>query len=106
MPPAGARTLALSFAPDRPLRLVSIDGAPAGLALTPHGGEALIWTPAGQPVDVVLEAAPAARLALRYQARIDGWPQGVRPAPAPAPDEMPYGQSETTLATGVLQTAW
>lgn len=107
VPPPGAQTLALQFAPDTPTRLIQIGAASADAPLAPGRWTRLFWSaPSPRGLTLILRPAGPGKLQLRYAIGFDSWPAGVAAPSPPPPGVMAVGRSGETLATGVRHIAW
>jgi hypothetical protein len=106
VPPPGGRSLAFGLTPNTPMTLVSIDGVAVDMPMTPGALARLRWDAAPQGVSLVLRPAGPGRLALTYNARMDGWPAGLPPLPRRPANLMPFGDSDTTYLTGSRSFTW
>jgi hypothetical protein len=105
-PPAGARVLSLQLRPDTAMRLASINGVPAAMALKPGAWTRIRWENAPRGVRLALQPGGPGRLEVRYAATTDGWPRAAAPLPRRPAALMPFDVSDSTVVTGTRGYAW
>jgi hypothetical protein len=105
-PPPESHRMILQLRPDKPARLLAVNGVPTELALPTDRWVKLSWVTPGQPVTLTLQPSAAGQLQVRYSATIDGWPTGAAPLPPRPADVMPWDDSDSTFVTGRRALAW
>lgn len=115
LPPA--RVSVLSLETTLPLRGLAIDGQAVRLIdpqtssvspVTQSSPQSLTLRFSGQPVAhrLVLSPPGHGRLDIRYAVFDERWPAGARPLPARPADLMPFDLSDSSVATGLITTAY
>ena len=104
--PPGARTLTLWVRPTTPGRILTVNGAPLAMSLTPGQWTQVSWATATQPVDLAIRTTGPGRIDVRYVAGIPRWPADAAPLPARPADLMAWDDSDSTFVTGTRAFTW
>jgi hypothetical protein len=91
---ADSRDLRLSVESDTPVKAVTINGERLPMQVRQIK---VRWSAPGEPVDIVLEAAPGAKLDLVVAEMREAWPKDAKPLPARPKDAMAWGGSDRTV---------